>query len=284
MKCTRTHEYTRTQTHTYVHIHTYIHTDMCVCVYTGQGPTEPTYLPTHPPTHTHTNTYLHACIRTNIFTHMYTQTVGRGTFAENKFWIDEFSLSRTPRIVKQSAPPALPNDARARVVSLTKKLIPGGVNFTVTLTSEDCKAPLGLDFEIQVVNTTTGTASSTSTPPSSSAAGQTQGQIGQATVRRVQDHSEHMSGDVVVSLRGQMAKFDVLSTADEVKRALLDGFKDVKDLSVVRTASCQLGYGWFVTFTGDPGDLPSMEVDGTFLKGPGGVNVTVKTIEDGMTF
>ncbi len=215
---------------------------------------------------------------------MHTQVLERGTFGENKFWIDEFSVSRTPRTVKQSAPPALPNDARARVVSLTKRNTPGGVNFTVTLTSEDCKAPLGLDFEIQVVNTTASPASSTiaAAAPSSSSTGQNQGRIGQATVVRVQDHSEHVAGDVVVSFRGQMAKFDVLSTAAEVKRALLDGFKDVNDLSVTRIASCQLGYGWLVTFTGEPGDLPSMQVDGALLRGPGGVNVTVKTIEDGM--
>jgi hypothetical protein len=204
----------------------------------------------------------------HTYTHIHIQSWERGTFAENKFWIDEFSFSRTPRTVKQSALPALPNDARARVVSLTKRNIPGGVNYTVTLTSDDCKAPLGLDFEIQAVNATSTAAS--------------QARIGSASVRRVQQHSEYMTGDVVVSFRGQMAKFDVLSSGAEVKRALLDGFKDVKGLNVARTASCQLGYGWLVTFTGVPGDLPSMQVDGSMLRGPGGVNVTVKTIEDGM--
>ncbi len=182
---------------------------------------------------------------------------------KHEFWIDEFSISRTYRNVTRTSPPQLPNHVRVLPLSVRKQTVNGGVNFVLNVTSEDCKAPLsGLDFEIEVLGAD---------------------QTVQANVSRIQDHSDQISGNVVVTFNGQAATFDVQSSADEVRLSLLAAFSDVQDLKVIRLGSCQVGYEWFVTFTGKPGDLPTMEVDGTMLKGRG-VKVTVQTIEDGMSF
>ncbi len=102
----------------------------------------------------------------------------------------------------------------------------------------------------------------------------------QYTVTRIQDHSDQISGNVAVRFQGQLATFDAQSTAVEVRKKLLEAFSDVPDLKVVRLGSGPLGYCWFVTFTGKPGDLPEMEADRSMLRGKG-VRVTVQTIEDG---
>jgi hypothetical protein len=250
---------------------------------------------------------------------------------KHEFWIDEFSISRTPRVIKQTSPPKLPNNIQGLPISaLRKQITNSSVSFVLNMTftcptSDDCKAPLqGLDFEIEIFNnnleesltqitnnstdeglnetSNSTTNNSTDMGLNQTSNGTTNNSMGlsqisnstgnsttnnkplvPATVTLIQNHSEQISGEVIVKFQGQIAKFDAQSSAADVRKKLLGAFTNVPDLKVVRLGAGQLGYGWFVTFTGKPGDLPEMEVDGTLLAGPG-VKVTVQTIEDGECF
>ena len=146
----------------------------------------------------------------------------------------------------------------------------------IELTSDDCVPPAA-HFGLDVAQLT--------------------GSLERVEVQQVQEHSPRISASVVVGLGdGEMrthARFSPYSTANEVKVALQESGALGESVDVMRTGTCQTGFGWLVTMTHLAGDVPLMTaslvsetaesqdslgafvnvypyIDGGHLMGPGG--------------
>ena len=189
-----------------------------------------------------------------------------GSQVDNPFWIDEFAFSRTPRQMSRSEYPARTKADGSAATPLklvdVKKVVSGDSrSWQVQVTSDqDCAVPRA-HFEIDV-SSLTG--------------------LDLAHVRKVQEHSEPLSGQVHVQLpSGALVSFSPYSTAEEVESAFLAANFPV---TATRTGTCQSGFGWVLALTDSPGDQPLLHaflddktratinvlgyVDGGVLMGP----------------
>ena len=166
-------------------------------------------------------------------------------WAKNPFWIDEFSISQRPRAVRQTSLPKIPrriSDSRVRLVQVVKEELVDAQavatrSWSIHLTSDDCSAPSAA-FTIDVRGIT--------------------GSLDLAEVDQVQDHSPQIEGNVEVDVSGHKVTFTPYSNASTVKAAFQESGAVGPGVKVMRTGTCQSGFGWLVTMTHAPGDLPLM--------------------------
>jgi len=207
----------------------------------------------------------------------HTNGVPYSSYADNEFYLDEFAISKTARVVKQTKYPYMPmrnTDSPIRLVKVTKETSAAESSWLIHLTSDDCSEPKAF-FDLDVTAIV--------------------GVLG-ANVIKVQDHSEKINGNVVVQLGDKSIVFNPYSNAGQVKTAFEDLSTAGERVNVMRTGTCQTGYGWLVTQTHRTGDLPLMRakfseenvaslhvypyVDGGTLLGPISVDYMHEAVND----
>jgi hypothetical protein len=189
----------------------------------------------------------------------FTEGVSSSTYANNPFWIDEFSISRTYRQVVKSEYPSL-NGILPRLISVSRTKMRSGFTWTVTLTSENCSSP-AVRFDIN----TSGLF----------------GDVELASDLKVQDHSSPLDGEVIISFMGEFSTFKPYSSAADLRTQLLR-MSTLSDVAVHRAGVCQTGFSWLVTFTHVPGDLPLLQVSDAAVSGMGyNTSMRVETVNDG---
>jgi hypothetical protein len=195
------------------------------------------------------DTWRYACVNVHLMLgtdHLvwdiifHTEEVPRGSYADNKFFIDEFSISKNVREVKQTAYPQIVGRVSVsplRLVGVKKETNGDERSWLIELSSEDCSPPTA-DFVLDVTALT--------------------GSLERAEINQVQEHSEQISGNVVLVVGDKQVSFSPYSTAGQVQAAFAAAGAGGKSVKIVRTGVCQTGFGWLVTFTHAAGDLPLM--------------------------
>ena len=189
----------------------------------------------------------------------WTNGIPSSTYSDDNFFLDEFSISKTIRTVKQTAYPRVPlrkSSSPLRLVNVTKHtdINADERTWSIELTSDDCSAP-SADFVLDVSSLT--------------------GSLQRAEVHKVQDHSQQIAGNVVVDVLGQTVAFSPYSAASEVKAAFEQSGVVGESVEVMRTGTCQTGFGWMVTMTHFSGDVPLMTAMLSEEPGDTGVQVHV---------
>jgi hypothetical protein len=163
-----------------------------------------------------------------------------GNYGSHEFWIDEFSISKTVREVKQTAYPQIVgrvSNSPLRLVRVENQTEGDERSWLIELSSEDCSPPTA-DFVLDVTALT--------------------GSLERAEVNQVQQHSERISANVTLGVGDKQVSFNPYSTAGQVQAVFAAAGAGGNRVKVVRTGVCQTGFGWLVTFTHAAGDLPLM--------------------------
>ena len=164
-------------------------------------------------------------------------------YAQNPFWIDEFSIAKTARNVQQTAYPQL--NAISKLVSVKKFNSSGWSSWSISITSATCDVP-NLQFAMDTSSIT--------------------GLMTSAGVTRIQEHSPPMGGFLDVSFMGQGTRFGPYSEASFVQQQMRN-LSSVRGARVKRAGNCQSGFSWLISFTDVPGDLPLIEASALSLDG-----------------
>jgi hypothetical protein len=166
--------------------------------------------------------------------------VPRSTYGKNPFSIDEFSVSPTYRSVAQTSYPDVPY--HLQIVQVVRTEDPAEITWELTLSADDVSCEkitdgLDLDFTID---------------------GATLQNLQSAEVYQVQRHSDSLAGYLVLRFgtdQGEQIKISPYASADEIQNSLDELFPGAMKV-LVRTGSCQTGFGWLVQFVTRPGDQP----------------------------
>ena len=165
----------------------------------------------------------------------YHPKVAKSSYADNPFWIDEFSISKSERIVKKTEYPPTP----LQLVEVHKKGTgtKEDVEWLVTMSTaaEDCRRPEA-DLAID--------------------ASGLQG-VESADIIEVEDHSPPLAGKLILSFGEDEVGVNLYSSSADMK-ASLSKMPSIGEVEVTQTGTCQTGYGWIVRFVSRPGDQPLM--------------------------
>ena len=99
-------------------------------------------------------------------------------------------------------------------------------SWLIALTSDDCSTPAA-DFSLNADMLT--------------------GSIRQTEVIKLQEHSPQIVGSVLVNVHDKQVSFSPYSEASQVKAAFEASGAVGKSVNVMRTGTCQTGFGWLVT-------------------------------------
>jgi hypothetical protein len=167
--------------------------------------------------------------------------VKRGTYGSNPFWIDEFSISPTDRLVTQTQYPETGSDP-LQIISVNKRQDAAEVAWEVMLSTEvagchTVKDGLSLDFAVDV---------------------QIMQNLESAEIKQVQQHSAPLAGEMVLGFGGETVAVSPYASADELQ-SKLSGLSTLGETKVTQVGTCQTGFGWVVQFSSRPGDQPMIE-------------------------
>lgn len=164
--------------------------------------------------------------------------VQQSTYGDNPFWIDEFSISKSERVVKKSAYPGADGHVpiRLQLVDVTKiSDVRDEVEWQVTVSTaaDDCSRP-DVDFAIDTSNLHN---------------------VESADVIEVQEHSPPLEGKLLLQFGGDQIAVPLYSSAADLE-ARFKEMTSIGETQVTRSGTCQTGYGWAVRFISRPGDQP----------------------------
>ncbi len=164
------------------------------------------------------------------FTHPFTAP---SSYADNPFWIDEFSISKAERVVKKTGYPIIPlqivdvikiGDAQQEVEEWV---------VTMSTAADDCKSP-EFDLVIDASNLQ---------------------EVESADIIELQEHSPPLAGNLLLGFGDDEVAVNLYSSAVDLK-ASLTKMSSIGEVEVTQTGTCQTGYGWIVRFASLPGDQP----------------------------
>ena len=194
--------------------------------------------------------------------------VARSTYGENPFWIDEFSISPTERMVTQTGYPAT-SSGPVTVVDVVRKQDTAAVSWEVTLSTNDVGCNrivdgLALDFAIDVESVQN---------------------LDAAAVNQVEQHSEPLLGHLILGF-GEGSDYETVEVDPYASvaefQSKLDTLQAPGQTKVLaRTGSCQSGFGWVVQFVSRPGDQPMIAASLSLSTGRDRARVQVHEVQAG---
>jgi len=167
--------------------------------------------------------------------------VQRGTYGSNPFWIDEFSLSPTDRLVTQTQYPTI-GSYPLQLISVNRRQDAGEVAWEVTLSTDvvgchTIQDGLSLDFAVDV---------------------ESMENLEFAEIKQVQQHSAPLAGELVLGFEGEEVAVSPYASADELQSKLSE-LSTLGETKVTQVGTCQAGFSWVVQFASRPGDQPMIE-------------------------
>jgi hypothetical protein len=189
--------------------------------------------------------------------------VKRGTYGSNPFWIDEFSISPTDRLVTQTQYPET-GSGPLQIISVNQRQDAAEVSWEVMLSTEvagchTVKDGLSLDFAVDV---------------------QSMQNLESVEIKQVQQHSAPLVGEMVLGFGGQTVAVSPYASADELQ-SKLSGLSTLGETKVTQVGTCQTGFGWVVQFSSRPGDQPMIETSLNSAEDRRRANIAAEEMEAG---
>ena len=131
--------------------------------------------------------------------------VSRSTYGHNPFWIDEFSISPTERVVTQTEYPAT-GSGPLQLINIVRRQDAAEIAWEVTLSTDNVgcsfvKDGLALDFTIEVENIQN---------------------LESAGIKQVQQHSPSLQGQIILGFGGKEVKVSTYASANELEDKLME--------------------------------------------------------------